>query len=78
MTTVTRLTGPPLPRVFRANDGSVAVQDVTAAGWQVDGYMLAHIGPEAALLGFVRGMVTTGELLITMRDSLMWREMHIY
>lgn len=52
----------PLPRVFRAEDGSVAIQDVDR--FQEDIYELVRVGPRLARF-LAKGQLTTGEQLQT-------------
>lgn len=61
-----------LPRVFRATDGSVAVQVLDRL--QEDVYEIAMLGPEVARMDIVRGQLIPGEVFGSWRP-VSWHEM---
>jgi hypothetical protein len=69
---------PPVqPRVFRAVDGSVAVQDTTTLGIQNDLYELVRIGPDlAGMFGPRLYRVLPSEALHTEFWGVGWVELY--
>jgi hypothetical protein len=63
-----------LPRVFRASDGSVAVQDLSPRGFHNDFYEVVRVGKDLAEEGVQLGHMVTGEMLSRL-ISPWWTEM---
>jgi hypothetical protein len=64
------------PRVFRAVDGSVAVQDLTTRGVQCDLYELVRVGPQLGALLERPFRYIPGEALHRDLAGAVWMELY--